>query len=61
VASLLFLLIGILFPIFCFWRICSKAGYHGALSLIQLVPAIGMIILLIILAFGNWPINKNNG
>jgi hypothetical protein len=60
VASLLVIVI-FLFPIFCFWKICSKAGYPGALSLIQLIPGIGMIILLCILAFGNWPNQRING
>lgn len=37
-----------------FWLICKKAGFHGALSLLVLVP-IGNIILLFVLAFMEWP------
>jgi glycopeptide antibiotics resistance protein len=45
----------IIFPIFCFWRIFTKAGYNGAMALLCLIPGIGMIIVLCILAFGTWP------
>ena len=36
------------------WRICTKAGLPGALSLIGFVPA-GVLILLFIWAFKDWP------
>jgi len=48
---------------FCFlfgliwWRIFRKAGYHGALGLLMLVP-LANIIMLAILAFSEWPISK---
>jgi hypothetical protein len=45
----------IIFPIFCFWRIFAKAGYNGAMALLCLIPGIGMIIVLCILAFSTWP------
>lgn len=47
------------FGIYCHWRICSKAGYSGALSLLMLIPLLGSIILLLVLAFGKWPVNRN--
>lgn len=37
------------------WRICSRAGFSGALSLLHLVPLIGSFIVMAILAFGTWP------
>jgi hypothetical protein len=37
-----------------FWIICKKAGFHGALSLLMLVP-IGNLILPFMLAFMDWP------
>jgi hypothetical protein len=40
-----------------YWRIASKAGYHGALSLLMLVP-IANIVMLCIFAFGEWPIQR---
>lgn len=49
------------FFIFCLWRIFVKAGYSGAMALIALIPALGPLICLCILAFGNWPINQNRG
>ena len=45
----------IVFSVIIYWKICSKAGYNGAMSLLVLVP-IANIVLLCILAFGNWPI-----
>jgi hypothetical protein len=39
------------------WRIASKAGYEGALSLLMLVPLLNLIIILIF-AFSEWPIEK---
>jgi hypothetical protein len=44
------------FMIFIFWRIFKKTGQNGAMSLITLIPGIGAIIVLCILAFGKWPI-----
>jgi hypothetical protein len=44
------------FMIWVYWRIFAKAGYNGALSLLNLIPGIGQLICLIILAFGRWPI-----
>ena len=53
------------FYIFCWWRIFAKAGYSGALSLINLaviIPFIGWIaplVLFIWFAFAKWPaLNK---
>jgi hypothetical protein len=57
---LIFFLAMVLFPVFCFWRIFAKAGYNGAMALICLVPGIGLIIVLCILAFGTWPAGQNN-
>ncbi len=45
------------FMIFCYWKIFSKAGYSGALSLLMLVP-IANLILFIWFAFAEWPVIK---
>lgn len=37
------------------WRICTRAGFSGALSLFHLVPLIGPFIVMAILAFSDWP------
>ena len=55
--SAIFSLIVIIFAVIIYWRIFSKAGYSGALSLLMFVP-IANIIVLCVLAFGNWPIYK---
>ncbi len=44
----------VLFFIFLYWRILTKAGLPGALSLLSLIPGIGWIIVLCILAFSQW-------
>src|SRR5213080_501813 len=50
-------LVTIVFAILIWWRIFSKAGYNGAMSLLMFVPIANLIVLLI-LAFGEWPIYK---
>jgi uncharacterized membrane protein YhaH (DUF805 family) len=44
------------FTIWIYWRIFTKAGYSGAMSLLNLIPGVGQFICMIILAFGRWPI-----
>jgi uncharacterized membrane protein YhaH (DUF805 family) len=39
------------------WKIASKAGYNGALSLLLFVPFVNFIIILIF-AFSEWPIQR---
>lgn len=46
----------LVFTIYVYWRIFSKAGFNGALSLLNLVPGVGPLICMILLAFGRWPI-----
>jgi hypothetical protein len=40
-----------------FWRICTKIGYPGPLSLLVLVPFLNLG-LFYFLAFSQWPIHK---
>lgn len=56
---LLLVLAFFVFIVYCWWRIFEKAGFSGAMSLLILVPGIGSVILLLILAFGDWPAFKN--
>ena len=42
--------------IWIYWRILARAGFNGALALLCLVPGIGGLIPILILAFGRWPI-----
>ena len=57
--ALLFLAIGHLLValvlIIPTWRICTRAGFSGALSLFHLVPVIGSFIVMAVLAFSSWP------
>ncbi|OHB51563.1 MAG: hypothetical protein A2Y10_11845 [Planctomycetes bacterium GWF2_41_51] len=46
----------ILFKLFLWWKIFSKAGYSGAFAFLILVPFVGNLIVLCVLAFSNWPI-----
>lgn len=44
--------------IWMYWRIFEKAGFSGALSLLNLIPGPGNLICLIILAFSQWPTHQ---
>ncbi|GCF06544.1 DUF805 domain-containing protein [Dictyobacter arantiisoli] len=55
VVMLVIILVSIVFSLVIWWRIFSRAGYSGALSLLMFVP-IGNLIVLLVLAFGEWPI-----
>lgn len=47
------------FPLFVipFWKIFSKAGYPGIMSIVMLVPVLN-ILMLFFLGFSNWPVLK---
>jgi hypothetical protein len=57
--ALLFLAIGHLLVAFLLiiptWRIFVRAGFSGALSLLHLVPFVGLLVIMAILAFSDWP------
>jgi hypothetical protein len=36
------------------WFICKKAGFSPWLSLLNIIPTFGTLILLYVLAFGEW-------
>jgi hypothetical protein len=40
-----------------FWRIFSKAGFPGGLSLLMLIPLVNLIMIFV-LAFAEWPALK---
>ena len=46
------------FMVYCYWRICTKAGFAGPMALLMLVPGFGAIILVLMLAFADWPIHR---
>ena len=47
--------LGLILLIIPLWRICARAGYHPALSLICLIPFVGLLIVAVVLAFTEWP------
>ncbi len=47
----------IVFGIIIWWRIFSKAGYNGAMSLLLFIP-IANLIVICMLAFAEWPVLK---
>lgn len=54
----LVILLGVVaFGILIWWRIFSKTGMGGALSLLMLIPLVN-IVMMIILAFSEWPVEK---
>jgi hypothetical protein len=47
-------LLSLIITIIPFWKICSKAGFPGALSLLMIIP-VANIILPFYIAFAKWP------
>lgn len=37
------------------WKICARAGFPPALSLLTAVPFVGFLIVAAILGFSEWP------
>jgi len=52
--SLFFMLLWAAVIVVPFWKICQKAGFPGALSLLMLVPLVN-IGFLYYLGFAQWP------
>jgi hypothetical protein len=52
----LFMAIGAVIYIVPLWQICKKAGLPGPLSLIAIVPYVGQLIVLYIVAFSSWKV-----
>jgi len=46
-----------IFSIVMYWKIATKAGYNGALSLLLLVPIVNFLML-ILFAFSEWPVEQ---
>jgi uncharacterized membrane protein YhaH (DUF805 family) len=51
------ILISIVLTLIIWWKIFSKAGWSGALSLLMLVPLVN-IIMGFYVAFATWPIQR---
>ena len=57
IVSLAISAVVIVLSIVVWWRILAKAGYSGAMGLLMFIP-IANIIVLLILAFGKWPVEE---
>lgn len=58
VFELIILVVSVLFVVFPFWKICSKAGFPAWISLLILIPVLN-VVLLFFLALADWPALKN--
>jgi hypothetical protein len=56
-SHLLIILLPFLFVLLPLWRILAKAGYPGPLSLLALIPIVGLVIIFW-LAFSEWPLER---
>lgn len=54
--GIVFWLLIIAFMIWLFYRIFTKAGMSGALAFLLLIPGVGPLIAICILAFGTWKV-----
>ena len=50
----LFMLVAVALYIIPLWQICKKAGLSAPLSLLALIPGVGKLIVLYIIAFSDW-------
>ena len=57
--ELLIMLIMAAVIVFPFWKIFSKPGFSGALSLLMLIPLMN-VIMIFFLAFAAWPVLKTS-
>jgi hypothetical protein len=58
VASVIAAAVGVIAIVWPAWRICSRAGFPGALGLLIMVPLLNLV-LLYVLAFAEWPALRN--
>jgi len=40
------------------WRIFERTGFPPALAFLVLIPGVGMLVVLGILAFAEWPVQR---
>ncbi len=53
---LVFTLAVVVFFVYLFWRIFAKAGLSGPLGLLCLIPGVGWLVALLVLAFSEWKV-----
>ena len=52
-------LIAVILLVVPLWKICGRAGFNPALSLIAIIPLLGLLFVGGILAFAEWPVSKS--
>lgn len=58
-ANFIIAVIGCVLFIVPLWRICGRAGFNPALSLMTLIPFLGNLIVSAVLGLAEWPPAKN--
>lgn len=53
------LLLLMLLPLLLFWRVFEKAGLPPIAALLCLVPGVGFLLTLALLAFTRWPLESS--
>ncbi len=41
------------------WKICARAGFNPLLSLLAIIPVLGLLAVAVILAFTEWPASRS--
>lgn len=54
-------LIGLALTVYPTWRIIKRTGLNQYWSALLLVPGFGWLVILIMLAFSDWPVGSNGG
>lgn len=52
-------LLAVVLIVFPLWKICARAGFNPALSLLAIIPVLGLLAVAAILAFSEWPASKS--
>ncbi|MEQ9191327.1 MAG: hypothetical protein RLQ25_12645 [Alphaproteobacteria bacterium] len=52
--------LGLLILFYPVWRILQRAGFSPWLTLLLLLPGLGLLILMLLLAFADWPAKRRD-
>lgn len=58
--ALIFYFLSVAVPFYPIWKIIERAGLNRLMALLLLIPSLGFFIILIYLAFYQWPLSKQN-
>ena len=60
IGGILPFIISVILTLIPTWRIIHRTGFNPALALLILIPLMGPLIVLVILAYGDWPAQKTS-